>query len=39
VPLREALDAFVRRNASQCDREVRKLLYKGNIIVRGRRSP
>ncbi len=39
VPLREALDAFVTETQHNVTGEVRLLLYKGNIIVRGRRSP
>ncbi|HPQ71764.1 MAG TPA: argininosuccinate synthase [bacterium] len=39
VPLREALDAFVAETQANVTGEVRMLLYKGNIIVRGRRSP
>ena len=39
VPLREALDAFVAETQHNVTGEVRLLLYKGSIIVRGRRSP
>ncbi len=39
VPLREALDAFVSETQHNVSGEVRLLLYKGNVIVRGRRSP
>ena len=39
VPLREALDAFVRETQHNITGEVRLLLYKGNVIVKGRRSP
>ena len=39
VPLREALDAFVAETQHNVTGEVRLLLYKGNVIVRGRRSP
>jgi len=39
VPLREALDAFVRETQHNVTGEARLLLYKGNIIVMGRRSP
>ncbi|RJO65867.1 MAG: argininosuccinate synthase [Myxococcales bacterium] len=39
VPLREALDAFVAETQHNITGEVRLLLYKGNVIVRGRRSP
>jgi len=39
TPLREALDAFVRETQHNVTGEVRLLLYKGNVMVRGRRSP
>ncbi len=39
VPLREALDAFVAETQHNVTGEVRLFLYKGNLIVRGRRSP
>ena len=39
VPLREALDAFFQETQQNVTGEVRLLLYKGNVIVRGRRSP
>jgi argininosuccinate synthase len=39
TPLREALDAFVQETQHNVTGEVRLLLYKGNVIVRGRRSP
>jgi argininosuccinate synthase len=39
TPLREALDAFVAETQHNVAGEVRLLLYKGNVIVRGRRSP
>lgn len=39
VPLREALDAFVSETQHNVTGDVRLLLYKGNIIVMGRRSP
>lgn len=39
VPLREALDAFVAETQHNVTGEARLLLYKGNVIVRGRRSP
>jgi argininosuccinate synthase len=39
VPLREALDAFVAETQHNVTGLVRLLLYKGNVIVRGRRSP
>ena len=39
VPLREALEAFVEETQHNVTGEVRLLLYKGNTIVRGRRSP
>jgi len=38
VPLREALDAFVKETQHNVTGEVRLMLYKGNVIVRGRRS-
>jgi len=39
VPLREALAAFVAETQHNVTGEARLLLYKGNVIVRGRRSP
>lgn len=39
TPLREALDAFVRETQYNVTGEVRLLLYKGNVMVMGRRSP
>ena len=39
VPLREALDAFVTETEQNVTGEVRLMLYKGNVIVRGRKSP
>jgi argininosuccinate synthase len=38
-PLREALDAFVDVTQRQVTGEVRLKLYKGNVILVGRRSP
>ena len=39
VPLREALDAFVRVTQRTMTGQVRLKLYKGNAILVGRRSP
>jgi len=39
TPLREALDAFVRRIETTVTGTVRLKLYKGNCVVVGRRSP
>ncbi|MCZ7586144.1 MAG: argininosuccinate synthase [Deltaproteobacteria bacterium] len=39
TPLREAIDAFVASTQHNVTGEVRLMLYKGNILVRGRRSP
>ncbi len=39
VPLREALDAFVRETQHNVTGEARLMLYKGNIVTLGRRSP
>lgn len=39
TPLREALDAFFGETQQNVTGEVRLMLYKGNVIVRGRRSP
>jgi len=39
VPLREALDAFVTETQHNVTGEVRLKLYKGNVLVMGRRSP
>ena len=39
TPLREALDAFIRKTQERVSGEVRLKLYKGNCIVVGRRSP
>lgn len=38
-PLREALDAFVNVTQRNMTGEVRLALYKGNVMVTGRRSP
>ena len=39
TPLREALDAFVRVTQQNMTGQVRLKLYKGNVILVGRRSP
>lgn len=39
TPLREALDAFVRETQFNVTGETRLMLYKGNVLVLGRRSP
>ncbi|HEU5424754.1 MAG TPA: argininosuccinate synthase [Nitrolancea sp.] len=39
TPLRQALDAFVDVTQKPMSGEVRLQLYKGNVIVTGRRSP
>lgn len=39
IPLREALDAFVAVTQRHLTGTVRLKLYKGNIIIAGRRSP
>lgn len=39
TPLREALDAFVDSTQTRVSGTVRLKLYKGNIIVAGRKSP
>lgn len=39
TPVREAYDAFVRVTQRNMTGDVRLKLYKGNIIVAGRRSP
>ena len=39
TPLREALDAFVRATQSTVTGTVRLKLYKGNVILIGRKSP
>lgn len=39
TPVREAYDAFVRVTQRNMTGEVRLKLYKGNIIIAGRRSP
>ena len=39
TPLREALDAFVRETQKTMSGAVRLKLYKGNIILVGRKSP
>jgi argininosuccinate synthase len=39
TPLKEALDAFVTKTQERVTGDVRLKLYKGNIIVAGRRSP
>jgi argininosuccinate synthase len=39
TPLREALDAFVRETQKTMTGAVRLKLYKGNVILVGRKSP
>ncbi|MBN1285318.1 MAG: argininosuccinate synthase [Anaerolineae bacterium] len=39
APLREALDAFVQVTQKNVSGEVRMKLYKGNVIITGRKSP
>jgi argininosuccinate synthase len=39
TPLREHFDAFVKSTQVNVTGEVRLLLYKGNVIIVGRRSP
>jgi argininosuccinate synthase len=39
TPLREALDAFVNRTQERVTGTVKLKLYKGNVIVAGRKSP
>ncbi len=39
TPLKEALDAFITKTQEHVTGDVRLKLYKGNIIVAGRRSP
>ena len=39
TPLREALDAFVQTTEQNLTGDVRLKLYKGNVILAGRRSP
>ena len=39
TPLRECFDAFVQTSQTHVTGEVRVKLYKGNVIVVGRRSP
>lgn len=39
VPLREALDAFFEETQHNVTGQVLLLLYKGNVIVKGRKSP
>lgn len=39
TPLREALDAFVQKTQENVSGSVRLKLYKGNVIVVGRRAP
>jgi argininosuccinate synthase len=39
TPLREALDAFVRKTQQTVTGTVRLRLYKGNVILLGRKSP
>ena len=39
TPLREALDAFVESTQQHVTGQVRLQLYKGNIIIAGRKSP
>jgi argininosuccinate synthase len=38
-PSREALDAFFEKASEYTTGEVRLALYKGNVIIAGRRSP
>jgi argininosuccinate synthase len=38
-PLREALDAFINKTQENVTGSVRMKLYKGNVIINGRRSP
>ena len=38
-PTREAIDAFLDRAYKYATGEVRLVLYKGNIIIAGRKSP
>jgi argininosuccinate synthase len=39
TPLREALDAFVQSTQHNVTGSVRLTLYKGNVMIRGRKSP
>ncbi len=39
TPLREALDAFVQTTEQNITGDVRLKLYKGNVVLAGRRSP
>ena len=39
TPLRESLDAFVESTQKNVTGQVRLKLYKGNVIIEGRRSP
>lgn len=39
TPLREALDAFVQATQKTVSGEVRMKLYKGSVIITGRKSP
>jgi argininosuccinate synthase len=39
TPLREALDAFVQSTERNLTGAVRTKLYKGNVILAGRKSP
>ncbi len=39
TPLREALDAFMGETQHNVTGEARLMLYKGNVLVMGRRSP
>jgi len=39
TPLRESLEAFMERISEYTSGEVRLVLYKGNVIVAGRKSP
>jgi argininosuccinate synthase len=39
TPLRECYDAFVQKSQTHVTGEVRVKLYKGNVVVVGRRSP
>jgi len=39
TPLRQALDAFIQKTQEKVTGTVRLKLYKGNVIVQGRKSP
>jgi argininosuccinate synthase len=39
TPLRQALDAFIQKTQEKVTGAVRLKLYKGNVIVQGRKSP